>query len=340
MKSFLLFILISLQVLAQSEAELMQSCRKANLIDCEKLGALYIANSQWEKAYMMGELLCGKDIPMGCTYAGTSLLAQKKVKEGTNFLNKACDRFEPYACRSMARLMKNSDEKLLSYMYFKRACQYGLKEACPKLSKPRTTYSKAGVDFLKKLPVSCADTSLSICQEHLALLNACKEPLTKEDCILLPGELSIYFRGKLQQTEASLSLTSLLAAQKAIKTAPNSAGYSYDLKLVLKNFKPLNSYNYVFGFMKACRKRFGQSSWVTTSLELFPDSYKHLSSRVRANILDYFAKGKQTDCYDPKAGFEAFAVANLDAFNPRHLDVWKTNQDGNILNVMDGLPRP
>lgn len=289
---------------------------------------------------MIGEMLCGKDIVMGCTFAGTSLLAMNKSKEGMSFLNKACDRFEPHACRSLGRLMKNSKESLLSYMYFRRACQYGLSEMCRNLNKPAKTYSTAGKDYLKKLKVTCADTKLSSCQDHLNLISTCAAPLTKEDCLLLPGELSIYFRGRLKQAEASLSLTGILAAQKLIKEAPNSKGYSYDLGMLLKNFKPLSQYDYVFGFMKACRKKYGERRWVTTSIELFPDSYQHLSRRVRANIIEYFENGKQDDCYDPRGGFAAFAVGNLDELNPKRLDVWKTNQDGNLMQVTDGLPEP
>ncbi len=324
----------------QGESSLLQSCKKADLVACEKLGAFYLSKESWSNSYMIGEMLCGKDVVMGCTFAGTSLLNMSKTKEGMSFLNKACDLFEPHACRSLGRLMKTNKESALSYIYLKRACQYGLDESCRGLTKPKDLYSNAGKDYLKKLKTECADTSLSSCQDHLALLGGCKEPLKKDDCLVLPGELSIYFRGKLKQAEAALSLTSILAAQKLLKDAPQSKGYSYDLGVVLKTFKPLSHYEYVFGFMKACRKKYGEKKWITTSLELFPDSYKHLSRRVRANIIDYFEKGKQDDCYDPKGGFQAFAVGNLDEMNPRRLDVWRTNQDGNLMQVTDGLPEP
>ena len=340
MKFLILFIFWTASVFAQDEASLLQSCKKADLIACEKLGAYYISRESWSNAYMIGEMLCGKDVAMGCTFAGTSLLAQKKTKEGLSFLNKSCDRFEPHACRSIGRLMKNSKEKLLAYMYFKRACQYGLRETCTKLDKPKTTYSKHGLELIKKIHSACVDTTMSICQDQLDIVGKCPAPLTKEDCSLLPGELSIYFRAKLMQTEAGLSLTTIMAQQKILKETPNSAGYSYDLAKVLKTFKPLNMYNYVFGFMKACRNKYGERKWNTNSLELFPDSYKHLSSRQRANITEFFGNGRGDDCYDPKGGFQAFAVGSLDALNPRRLDVWKTNQDGNLMNMTDGLPVP
>lgn len=339
MKFLFLLLCWMTSVLAQDEKSMLQACKKADFKSCEKLAAFYVSKESWSHAFLIGEMLCGKDIVMGCTFAGTSLLAQKKTKEGLSLLNKSCDRFEPYACRSLGRLMKGNGEKLLSYMYFKRACQYGQGEACRSLQLPKMTYSKHGLELLKKIYEKCVDTAMSACQEQLTLVGACSAPLTKDDCALMPGDLSIYFRAKLMQTEAALSLTTIIATQKVLKASPEHQSYSYDLAEVLKTFKPLARYHYVFGFMKACRNKYGKRKWKTNSLELFPEAYQHLSSRVKANITEYFAKGKGEECYDPKGGFQVFAVGSLDALNPRKMDVWRSNQDGNLIQLTDGLPK-
>ena len=114
---------------------------------------------------------------------------------------------------------------------------------------------------------------------------------------------------------------------------PKENSFSFDLKKVLLNEPYLQKYHYVFGFLLAC-----SGKGVATSLKLFPDSYLHLDSPSRKIILNEFQKGKTKDCYDPKFGFEAFAVTSLDPLNPKHLDIWKINHDGDLMHVHEGAP--
>ena len=341
MKTFFLVLILSISSAysqnntGSEEASLMKACSRQDLPSCETLGAYYIKKENWEKASIVGKALCEKDLPLGCTYAGVALLAKGKTRDGNIFLTKACDKFEPFACRSLGRLMKKAGEADLSHLYFRRACHYGLTEICSELKKGKTIFSKAGLDFIKKIQEDCSDTQASICTDKLANLASCSKPLTAEDFVLLPGHLSIYFRAKLMQAEAKFSLLALVASQKGLRNDPKVKSYSYDLSQVLKDYKPLNNYHYVFGFMKACS---GKDKY--SSLELFPKSYKNLTSRVSVNIRNYFSKGKSGDCYNLTGGFEAFAVANLDPLNQSRLDVWKIDQNGNLIQVVDGLPIP
>jgi len=159
---------------------------------------------------------------------------------------------------------------------------------------------------------------------------------------LLAGQLSIYFRAKFLQSEAKLALLTLYTAEKSLKDEAKPSSYSYDLSRVLKHVKPLEKYHYVFGFMKGCGKKFVRSRRAHVhSQDLYPRSYRHLGSRTTANIISFFSKrGAENDCYDPKIGYEAYAVRSLDPLNPTRLDVWKIDQDKRIENVVDGLPLP
>lgn len=320
---------------ASEEAALMKACSNQDLPSCETLGAYYIKKESWEKASIVGKALCQKDLPLGCTYAGISLLASGSTKEGNNYLIKACDKFEPFACRSLGRLMKKAGEPDLSHLYFRRSCHYGLKEICSELKKGKTIFSKAGLDFIKKIQEDCNDTQSSSCSDRIALIGTCSAPLTRQDCNLLPGHLSVYFRAKLMQAEAKFSLLALVASEKKIKNDPNIKMYSYNLDDVLKDFEPLKNYIYVFGFQKSCS---GKAK--ATSLDLFPRSYQNLSARVKVNMRNYFSKGKAGDCFILTGGFEAYAVANLDPLNQNRLDVWKIDQNGNLTQLTDGLPIP
>jgi hypothetical protein len=152
------------------EAALMKGCSKNDLPACETLGAYYIKKENWEKASILGKALCDKDLPIGCTYAGIALLNKGKAKEGNNALTKACDKFEPFACRSLGRLMKTAGEPDLSHMYFRRACHYGLTDICSDLKKGKVVFSTGGLDYIKKLQEECSDTQASICRERLASL--------------------------------------------------------------------------------------------------------------------------------------------------------------------------
>ncbi len=321
-----------------TELVLQKNCANNDLAACENLSAYYLKVENWDNAFLIGDALCNKDVTKGCTFAGTALLAKGKTKEGLHFLSKSCDGFEPYACRSLARFMKQGKDELASYMYSKRACYYGLDESCKNLKKPKETYTKKGLDYLKEVTIDCDDSSTSACQSRLEILQSCPKHLSEKDCLLIPGELSILFRAKLLQKSATLSLMNIVKSQNLIKEKAKK--YSYDLKLVLKDQKALRSYFYVFGFSQACTKKFEGKRAESTSLAIYKDSYTLLSTRVIKNISSFFQKGKQDDCYDPKIGHEAFAVANLDPLNSARLDIWKTNRDGDIIHFQNGLPLP
>jgi hypothetical protein len=338
---FLFVFLFSVSTFAANEEiVLQQQCSKGDLYACENLTAFYVKESKWENAFSLGEALCKRDVMKGCTFAGTAKLATGNAKDGVSFLTKSCDGFEPYACRSMARLMKQNKQELLSYMFNKRACHYGLDENCRNLKVPKTTYSQKGKDFLKKIFEECDDPKSSRCQESLKTLENCSQILEANDCLLIPGELSIYFKSKLFQESAKLELLNLVADQNALRKLPTQKRYSYDLKLLMKGKKVRSSYTYVFGFSKACTKKFERARDAeSTSLALYKNSYADVSNRTKQNIAAFFYKGKAEDCYDPAFAYEAFAVANLDPENPARLDIWKINKDGNLVQLQNGLPQ-
>lgn len=325
----LLFILL-IPLLGYSirpeEQSLLDACQKREPNGCEKLGAYYLARENWENSFVIGEALCKRDSIIGCTYAGTALLAQKKGKEGLSYLNKSCDKFEPFACRSLGRFFKEENGNL-SHLYFRRACHYGLEEVCRDLSKKRQLFTKMGDGFLKRLKDDCLDTTTSLCQDRLKEVESCPGPLTKEDCLLMPGYLSIWFRAKMMQIQAKLALTAMLAEQKKLKA------FSNNLEEVLKNFKHEEHHRYVMGFKKICAD--GKKP---TTAELFPETYKDMNQNFMKSASKFFSEGKKDDCYKSGLGFEAFAAGNLDPVNPTKLDIWKINHDGNLIQISEGLP--
>ena len=334
-------ILTAAALAGNEEFILQQMCSKGDLKSCENLTAFYVKTEKWDNAYSLGEALCKRDIMKGCTFAGTSLLAKGQAKDGISLLTKSCDGFEPYACRSLARIMKQNKETLLAYMYYKRACHYGSSESCVGIKVPKEPYSAKGKETLKKIIDDCDDQKSSACQASLAALDKCSETLTKDDCLLIPGELSIYFRAKLIQESAKLDLMSIVSKENAFKAQPNQKRFTYDLKLLQQGEKGRMAYAYVFGFSKACTKKFEKARTAeSTSLAIYKDAYSTVSDRTKKNIAAFFFKGKPEECYDPQFGYEAFAVANLDPQNLSKLDIWKTNRDGDLVHVQDGLPTP
>lgn len=342
MKVIGFFFAISFSIISfADEATLLEECRKQNISSCESLGDLYFSKSDWGNAYLIGEALCGKDIARSCMIAGSSLLAQGKTKEALKYLTLACDKFEPFACRSMARLMSKAGEKQLARMYFKRTCHYGLKEICTEISDPKSTFTKPALTLLERITIDCSDAKSEICALHFKAIESCTTPLTKLDCQLMAGHLSIYFRAKIIQEQAKILLLSLHAQQNMIKNAAKSTGYSLNMELVQKDAKPLEKYHYVFGFMKSCVKKYSKAKNARVhSQELYPKAYKDFGARAVANSLEYFTKGKAEDCYDPKSAYEAYAVGSLDPLNPSRLDVWMIDQDQRLKHVSEGLPLP
>lgn len=304
----------------------MSSCQSRLPGGCEKLGAYYLARENWENSFLIGEALCKRESVIGCTYAGTALLAQKKYKEGLIFLNQSCDKFEPFACRSLGRFLKK-DKSQLSHLYFRRACHYGLSEVCRDLSKKKNLFTKMGEGFLRRLKEDCLDSTTGLCQERLKEVSACPGPLAKEDCVLMPGYLSIWFRAKMMQFQGKLALTALLAEQKKRKT------FSNNLEEVLKDFKLTEHHRYIVGLKKHCAE--GKK---TTTAELFPETYKEMNEDFFEASRKFFTEGKKDDCYQSGLGFEAFAVGNLDPITPSKLDIWKINHDGNLIQISEGLP--
>jgi hypothetical protein len=303
------------------------------MLSCESLAALFLKNEKWENAQLLGDAICKKNIPVGCTIKGMSLLKNKNVSEGTRLLNLACDQFEPFSCRSLGRLMKSSGQKDLSHVYFRKACYFGLTEVCNDLQKNKKVLSDSGSLFLKKLSEDCSDTNSSMCREKLNSLQNCLKVLDEKDCAVLPSLLTIFFRAKLIQAEAKGILTQIIKGQKKLKKDKKNKQYSFDLSIVLKDFKNRDHYQYVFGFNKLCS---GKAK--ATSIELYPKAYLKMSSKSLSSIKKEFNKGKKQDCYDSRWGFEAYAMASLDPLHPEHLDIWKINQDGNLIQINDGSP--
>lgn len=309
----------------------LEKCKANDLNACLELTAQFMKESRWADAYSIGEALCKNDVFKGCTYAGTSAIAKGSTKIGFDLLSKACDGFEPYACQSLADIAKKSKEEKMRYMFQKRACYNGLSESCRNLNKPANLYSSHGLDFYKKLLVDCEVTSASSCKTTLGNLAKCLEPLTKEDCFLMPGDLSIVFRAKLIQDMGKLSLLKVLAAQK--KQKENKKRYTYDLSLL-----ELTSSKYVLGFQIACTKKYENEKAQSTSLGVQPKAYNDFSEQTKRTIVAFFKKKNSSDCYEPSLGFEAFAVGKLDPLNPLKLDVWKISMSGDVIQVQDGLP--
>lgn len=333
---FLFIVYSSFSFASDQEALLIQKCKQSDFIACENLTALYVKTSKWDNAVSIGEALCKREVMKGCTYAGSAKLALGKAKDGIELLTKSCDGFEPYACRSLSRIMKKNTEDLSAYMFQRRACHYGLDESCKNLKTPKETYSSKGKEYLKKTFEDCDDTGASLCQEKLNALTSCTKILTDKDCSLIPGELSIFFRAKLIQKSAKAVLLNLIPLQNDLKLKQKR--FSYDLKLLLKDKKVKSSY--VFGFSKSCTKKFESKSAASTSLALYEEFYQDVPTRAKKNISSFFYQGKINDCYDSKFGYEAFALANLDPQNPARLDIWKINQDGNLIHHQNGLPVP
>jgi hypothetical protein len=333
-----LALFISFKSLAASglESELSKKCKANDLDSCVDLTAQFMKNSRWADAYLLGDALCKKDVFQGCTYAGTSAIVKGSAKIGFDLLSKACDGFEPYACRSLADIAKKSKEDKMRYMYQKRACYSGLDESCKNLNKPDNLYSTKGLDFFKKLLVDCENTNATSCRTQLENLSKCPEPLTKEDCFLMPGDLSIVFRAKLIQDGGKLTLLKVLAAQKMSKE--NKKRYSYDLSSLMQDEKEFASSKYVFGFQVACTKKYENQKAQSTSLGVHPQVYKIFSEQTKRTIIALYKKGKADDCYDPSLGFEAFAVGKLDPLNPTKLDIWKINTGGDIVQIQNGRP--
>lgn len=315
------------------EATLTSECSKGNMLSCESLAALFIKNENWENAQLLGEAICKKNISIGCTIKGMALLKDKKVAEGTKLLNLACDQFEPFSCRSLGRLMKTSGQKDLSHVYFRKACHFGLTEVCHDLQRGKNVLSDSGIFFMKKLTEDCTDTHSSFCREKLHSLQKCQNILDKKDCAVIPSLLTIFFRAKLIQAEAKVLLRRIAQGEKELKNNKKIKRYSFDLSKVLKEFKPRGHYQYVFGFNKFCAAK-GKA----TSVELYPKSYLKMNSKSLNAIKKEFKKGKRQDCYNPQWGFEAYAMTSLDPLNPEHLDIWKINQDGNLIQIQDGSP--
>jgi hypothetical protein len=340
-KVFLLgLISLAAAAFAQNQSDL-EECRKHNLNACEKLGAFYMAKEDWATAFMIGEALCTKDRSVGCMFAGASLVAQGKAHEGARYLNMACDKFEPFACRSLGRLMTKSNDHKAAAMFFRRACFYGLNEMCTEMKSLKHMYSASALSILADIEKDCSDTQNDLCQTHLVKIEKCETPLAKSDCQLLAGQLSILFRAKLLQSEAKVALHSVYAAQEKYKNSLKTARYSHDLAALIKEQEQLPLNRYVVGFLQACHKRDKSSRKSrANSQELFPGIYKQLGQRAIANILSYFKKDKSINCTDGKIGFDAYAVGSLDPLNPTRLDVWKIDQHQQIVNVLDGLPLP
>jgi hypothetical protein len=331
--NLVVFASLAQTVSSPVEKELLRLCGTKDISACEKLAAFYVKNENWDNALLVGEALCSKDIKIGCTMAGMSLLSKKKSHEGVRLLNSTCDKFEPYACRSLGRLMKDAGKKDLSHLYFRRSCYFGLNEVCKDLQKGKKLLSSIAQDLIKRFPEDCSDTKSLNCQEKLDLVNKCTSPLSKEDCELLPGVLSIFFRAKMIQAEARVHLNNILMAERKLKQDPKINSFSFDLENVLSKNTPSPLYYYVFGFMKAC-----SGSKKATSLELYPEAYAHLSQEVKSQIKSEFSRYKSKDCYDSKWGLEAYAIGSLDPLKPSKLDIWKINHDGNLMHLRQGLP--
>lgn len=320
------------------ERSLQKSCSQSDLKACETLTAYYLKNENWDNAILLGNTLCDKQVMKGCTFTGSALLAKGKTKEGSALLRIGCDGFEPYACRSLGRMVKKANFKNLSYMYERRACQYGLAESCRGLTKPKNLFSPKGEELLKAIFSDCEDSETSLCKDKLAALDKCKDLLPESDCELIPGELSIFFRAKLLQKTGKLVLLNLYQGQSKLKEKSKEKRYSYDLKQVMTEQKPLDAHIYVYGFAKTCTKKFEKAkSAESTSMALYPDDYSHLGSRTVKNISAFFYGLSAADCMDPKFGYDAYAVANLDPENPSLLDIWKINRDGNLIHVKNGI---
>jgi hypothetical protein len=324
---------ISLPIMASST---LNKCKANDLNSCLELTAQFMQQSRWADAYSIGEALCKKDVFKGCTYAGTSAIAKGSAKIGFDLLSKACDGFEPYACQALADIAKKSKEDKMRYMFQKRACYNGLSESCKNLNKPANLYSSKALEFYKKLLSDCEVTSDTSCKTALGTLSKCPEPLTKEDCFLMPGDLSIVFRAKLIQDMGKLTLLKVLAAQKKVKET--NKRYTYDLSSLLPNEQGVASSKYVFGFQVACTKKYENEKAQSTSMGVHPEVYKNFSEQTKRTIIGFFKKKNSDDCYEPSLGFQAFAVGKLDPLDPLILDVWRINMAGDMIQVQDGLP--
>lgn len=332
-------LFFSFLVFAQDKT-LIEKCRQNDLASCESLASYFLERKDFSNSLPISEALCKNSIVMGCTLAGSAKLAQGKVKEAYDFFNKACDQFEPLSCRSLARLMTQGGENDLAQMFFRRSCQFGLLDICQEIENSHHNFSTPAINLVRSIRSDCSEMESTACKTQLNLIGKCSSPLTKKDCLLLAGYMTLYFHARARQAEAKIVLLKFYEHQKGLKESMYQS-YSYDLPRALKNFSPHSNYQYIFGVMKNCaRKYLAKRKVRSDSFDLYTNSYKNLRVRPKANILNYFETGSASDCYDPKHGYEAYAVSVLDPANPTHLDVWKIDQDKKITHVMDGSPIP
>jgi len=229
--------------------------------------------------------------------------------------------------------MKTAGKGDLSHVYFRKACHFGIKEICKDLQKSRKVLSQSGLKLFKKVQSDCNDTRSSLCTDRLRIINNCQTHLSTQDCEVLPSLLSIFFRSKLIQSEARLFLEQIASREKIFKEKSVEKKFSFSLPTIFKEVEPKENYRYVFGFAKVCSE-----DTAFSSLDLYPDSYKSLSTQLVSKIKKEFSKTKKSDCYNPQWGFEAYAMANLDPIHPDLLDIWKINHDGNVIHLQDGQP--
>lgn len=336
---FIQLLFIFAQLWAQDKV-LLEKCRQNDLASCETLATFFMERKDFKNAQTISEALCKNSVTMGCTLAGSAKLGLGKIKEAYLDLNKACDQFEPLACRSLGRLMIQGEEKDLAKMFFRRACQFGLLDMCPELEGSHSPFSVSALNLVQGLRKDCQEMDSLSCKTQLNLIGKCSSPLTKRDCLFLAGYMTLYTHARARQAEAKIVLLKLHEHQTELKQSPYQS-YSYDLPRVLKKLTPHHHYQYIFGFMKNCsRKYLAKRKVRSDSFDLYPSSYDNLRVRPKANILNYFETSKASDCYDPKHGYEAYAVSVLDPANPTHLDVWKIDQDKKLTHVVDGAPIP
>jgi hypothetical protein len=321
---------------ATSEKELLKKCHAQDLEACLELTGHFTSRGRWDEALAMGSVLCKKNMQRACTYAGTAALAKGAAKIGYDLLSLACDGFEPFACQSLSDIAKKTREEKMRYSYQKRACYFGLSTSCKDLRKPNNFYSSKGQDHLTKLISDCESTDSESCKVQLHGLAQCPEPLTKEDCFFIPGDLSIVFRAKLIQKVAKLVLIEMLAAEK--NHLKSKGRYTYDFSTLNSDKKSLTSSKYVIGFQIGCTKKYEDGKAQSTSLGVYPQEYQSFSEQTKRTIMAFFKKEKGDACFNPSVGFKAYAVGKLDPLNPTKLDIWNIDKDGELYQVQNGLP--
>jgi len=137
-----------------------------------------------------------------------------------------------------------------------------------------------------------------------------------------------------QQSEARSQLRALAEKQK--QHFQRSGRYEYDFEAI--GFRPSPPIKYVVGFPTKCASLYSTPTAVISSLELISrgvasqdKSIRTMTAEERERIATQLDRFEQHNCPDPKTGFVAIAVGNID--QDSGFDIWTINESFELMQV-------